>query len=195
MFCSHYESTKSCNLIGQEHFGLWIVNHNFSRYEFCPGKQRIVMSFIHGDHKTSQNKFHDFFYDFPWLFHGQRMRQKIRPSVLLENNQRKYYIKNKQRIKFVFSSPRKIWTETESLYFMSILCVIFSLCGSVNEPAFAKTLFWKCFWTRQINQKKESRMIFNFPRKIFSHFSAEDAWSYWYTGYAYHTEIHKEHKT
>ena len=141
MFCSHYESTKSCNLIGQEHFGLWIVNHNFSRYEFCPGKQRIVMSFIQGDHKTSQNKFHDFFYDFPWLFHGQRMRQKIRPSVLLENNQRKYYIKNKQRIKCVFSSPRKIWTETESLYFMSILCVIFSLCGSVNEPAFAKTLF------------------------------------------------------
>ena len=56
-----------------------------------------------------------FFMTFPRLFHGQRMRQKIRPSVLLENNQRNYYIKNKQRIKCFPPLPRKIWTETESL--------------------------------------------------------------------------------
>ena len=54
---------------------------------------------------------------FPWLFHGQRMRQKTRPSVLLENNQRKYYIKNKQRIKFVFPPPQNMnWNRIAILH-------------------------------------------------------------------------------
>ena len=56
--------------------------------------------------------------------------------------------------------------------------------SSVNEPALVKTLFWKCFLTKQTYGKKRSRVMFNFPSKIFSSFSAENAGSYLYNGYA-----------
>ena len=36
------------NLIGQEHFGLQLMNQNITRYGVCTGKQKIEMSFILG---------------------------------------------------------------------------------------------------------------------------------------------------
>ena len=32
---------ESCNLIGQEHFGRWLLNKNFARHRVCDGKSRI----------------------------------------------------------------------------------------------------------------------------------------------------------
>ena len=39
---------KSCDLIGRDHFGPFLVNQHFPRYEVCRGKQVIVISFILG---------------------------------------------------------------------------------------------------------------------------------------------------
>ena len=48
---------KSYNLIGQEHFNLWLVKHNLSRYGSCTGKQRIIKVFHFRLLSTKMTKF------------------------------------------------------------------------------------------------------------------------------------------